>query len=194
MFSFCAILTTVLMYSPFLSEGILLSSAKTLRVFNQISLWDAPWKASSIGVLSLGSAVKQGSTLQLARYRLFHLPLHELGTMQHYCFVLISFYLSRCFNARVPKIPKFKKEMDEVLASIVGRSKKLLKQSPPSLVAVEGIILRHRSSAHLNIQGHTKSHRAINFLYTATLNWAYVMGIMKELCSSPTLVPKCWEE
>ena len=85
--------------------------------------------------------------------------------LQHYCFVLISFYLSRCFNARVPKIPKFKKEMDEVLASIVGRSKKLLKQSPPSLVAVEGIILRHRSSAHLNIQGHTKSHRDF-ILYT----------------------------
>ena len=160
MFSFCAILTTVLMYSPFLSEGILLSSAKTLRVFNQMSLWVAPWKASSIGVLSLGSAVKQGSTLLVIDY----FTSHYMNLVLCNIIVLISFYLSRCFNACVPKIPKFKKEMDEVLASIVGRRKKLLKQSPPSLVAVEGIILRHRSFAHLNIQGHTKSHR--DFFYT----------------------------
>ena len=123
------------------------------------------------GLLNRGPqfGISREARVNPARYRLFHLPLHELGTMQHYCFVLISFYLSRCFNARVPKIPKFKKEMDEVLASIMAWSKKLLKQSPPSLVAVEGIILWHRSSAHLNIQGHTKSHRDF-ILYTSPLN------------------------
>ena len=125
---------TVLMYSTFLSEGILSSSAKTFRVFKCSGLLFVLLKAASIGVCESGFAVKFGSTLQMLHYQPWPWP----------CWYILE-------------IPIFKYDADKVLmVSPVGE---LLEQSPSNMVPLTSIVLLHSCLAHLNIKGRNNTKK-----------------------------------